>query len=62
MAVAVTIGFEQPIYNTAEPSTSFTTLEVCLEVTSGSVGRELVIIPNFVPVTATRKYLTQVTY
>ncbi len=50
---AVTLGFEEIIYTTAEPDGGQPfNLMVCMEITRGGVGRELVIIPDFVPVTA----------
>ena len=51
-AVEVTIGFEEIVYTTTEPDFGTTTLEVCMEVTRGAVGRELTVIPDVIENTA----------
>ena len=54
--IVLEIGFEQTVYTAMEPtSTIQTTHEVCMIVTRGSIGRELVVVPEWVPGTATRK-------
>jgi len=52
----IEIGFERPSYTVSEPGASVQTqLMVCIIVSRGSVGQELIIVPDFREGTASCK-------
>lgn len=52
---AVTIGFERPRYTISEPASGTASLEVCMVLTVGSLGRSVVIEPQWIPNSAQGK-------
>ena len=49
----MTLGFERPSYTVSEPGrASQVTQEVCLVVSQGSIGRNLIVIPSWTEGTA----------
>ena len=46
---AVTIGFERSRYTVSEPTSGTATVEVCMILTAGSLGRAVVIEPQWIP-------------
>lgn len=52
LCAEVRLGFEEIIYTAAEPVVATFTQVVCMRVTSGGVGRELIIVPDIIQGTA----------
>ena len=53
----MTIGFTELVYSVMESNTGSTTVSVCIEVTVGSLGRQLRVVPDWPEVTATGRKL-----
>ena len=57
-ATAVIVGFEMITYSIDEPEiVGFSELEVCMRLTVGAVGMDLTIIVDWIPGTATGRFM-----
>lgn len=56
LSEGVTIGFEEPLYSVDEPSSGVVSVQVCLRVTGGTLGRDLQIVPDWREGTAQGKF------
>ena len=52
---AVTIGFERSRYTISEPASGTATIEVCMILTVGSLGRAVIVEPQWIPDSAQGK-------